>query len=296
MKVAVLGAGAIGSLIAAKLVVAGYDVLVHARGEHGAMLAISGLQVTGSWDAKIESDDWIVSLDGAGLHPSLEGSCDQAIITSKSKDTLHLAEVATFLTSGPVLSLQNGLGNLEILKQHVFENAAVGVTTNAVTRIQPGHIEWVGKGNLVVGGPKGREFEKTLECLDATYAEDVSTILWNKLLLNVAINPLAAICGVKNGELRSEPLLSQAESTMIEAANVARMLGVDIENDHELLDSLHSVLDSTADNICSMLTDVKAGRETEIDMLCGQVVSRGESIGIPTPLNSMLLSQIKSLR
>jgi len=83
---------------------------------------------------------------------------------------------------------------------------------------------------------------------------------------------------------------------MIEAANVARMLGVTIENDHELLDSLHSVLDSTADNICSMLSDVKAGRETEIEMLCGQVVSRGESIGIPTPLNSMLLSQIKSLR
>ena len=230
------------------------------------------------------------------MHPSLEGSCDQAIITSKSKDTSDLVGIATFLTNGPVLSLQNGLGNLEIIKQHVFENSAVGVTTNAVTRIQPGHIEWVGKGNLIVGGPKGKVFEKTLECLDASYTEDVSSILWNKLLLNVAINPLAAICGVKNGELRSEPLLSQAESTMIEAANVARLLGVSVDDDHVLLDSLHSVLDSTADNICSMLADVKAGRETEIDMLCGQVVSRGETVGIPTPLNSMLLSQIKSLR
>ena len=145
-------------------------------------------------------------------------------------------------------------------------------------------------------GPKGKEFVKTLASLNASFVEDVSSILWNKLLLNVAINPLAAICGVKNGELRKEPLLSQAESTMMEAANVARILGVVIDEDHELISRLHSVLDSTADNICSMLVDVKAGRETEIDMLCGQIVSRGEKIGIPTPLNSMLLSQIKSLR
>ena len=296
MRVAVLGAGAIGSLIAAKLVVAGYDVLVHARGDHGATLAVSGLEVSGHPDLSINSKDWTVSLDEAGIHPSLKDSCDQVIITSKSKDTAHLAELAAFLTNGPVLSLQNGLGNLEILKEYVFENAAVGVTTNAVTRISPGCIEWIGKGSLIVGGPKGKEFEKTLGCLDASYAEDVSSILWNKLLLNVAINPLAAICGVKNGELRSDPLLSQAESTMIEAANVARMLGISVAEDHDLVKKLHSVLDSTADNLCSMLVDVKAGRETEIDMLCGQIVSRGEQLGIPTPLNGMLLSQIKALR
>lgn len=83
---------------------------------------------------------------------------------------------------------------------------------------------------------------------------------------------------------------------MIEAANIARALGVSIDEDHQLLAKLHSVLDSTSENLCSMLVDVKAGRETEIDMLCGQVVSRGESLGIPTPLNGMLLSQIKALK
>ena len=296
VRVGVLGAGSIGCLVAAKLVDAGYDVLVHARGEHGATLALSGLEVSGLWETKVSPEQWTVSLDGAGLHPSLRQSCDLAIITSKSKGTHRLVETATFLTSGPVLSLQNGLGNLEILQEHVYENAAVGVTTNAVKKIQPGSIEWVGKGSLFVGGPKGEIFANVLECLDASYSEDVSSILWNKLLLNVAINPLAAICGVKNGELRYEPLLSQAESTMLEAASVARMLGVTIDDDLLLIQNLHSVLDSTSENICSMLADVKAGRETEIDMLCGQVVVRGEKLGIPTPLNSMLLSQIKSLR
>ena len=296
MRIAVLGAGSIGSLVAAKLVDSGYEVLVHARGEHGAILAVSGLHITGEWNMSISPQDWTVSLEGAGIHPSLENSCDQAIITSKSKDTNELAQLATFLTKGPVLSLQNGLGNLEIIKQYAFENAAVGVTTNAVKKLQPGHIEWVGKGDLIVGGPKGEAFAKTLECLAATYNPDVSSVLWNKLLLNVAINPLAAICGVKNGELRYEPLLSQAESTMLEAASVARLLGINIGSDQELLQNLHSVLNSTSDNICSMLADVRLGKETEIDMLCGQVVSRAEQLGIPTPLNSMLLSQIKSLR
>ena len=296
MRIAVLGAGSIGCLIAAKLVEAGHDVLVHARGEHGAVLALSGLNVSGVWDFQIQPNQWTVSLDEAGIHPSLEKSFDQSIITCKAKDTAKLAEIAAQITDGPVLSLQNGLGNQEILSRYVFENSAVGVTTNAVKRISPGQIEWVGRGSIAVGGPTGEQFIETLSMLDAEYNHDVSSIIWNKLLINVAINPLAAICGVMNGELLSEPLLSQAESTMLEAANVARLLGVEVAEDHILIQNLHSVLDSTAENECSMLADVKAGRETEIDVLCGQVVARGEKLGVPTPLNSMLLSQIKALR
>ena len=296
MRIAVLGAGSIGCLIAAKLVEAGHDVLVHAKGEHGAVLALSGLNVSGVWDFQIQPNQWTVSLDEAGIHPSLEKSFDQSIITCKAKDTAKLAEIAAQITDGPVLSLQNGLGNHEILSRYVFENSAVGVTTNAVKRISPGQIEWVGRGSIAVGGPTGEQFIETLSMLDAEYNHDVSSIIWNKLLINVAINPLAAICGVMNGELLSEPLLSQAESTMLEAANVARLLGVEVAEDHILIQNLHSVLDSTAENECSMLADVKAGRETEIDVLCGQVVARGEKLGVPTPLNSMLLSQIKALR
>ena len=296
MRIAVLGAGSIGCLIAAKLVEAGHDVLVHARGENGAVLALSGLNVSGIWDFQIQPNQWTVSLDEAGIHPSLEKSFDQSIITCKAKDTEKLAEIAAQITDGPVLSLQNGLGNHEILSRYVFENSAVGVTTNAVKRISPGQIEWVGRGSIAVGGPTGEQFIETLSMLDAEYNHAVSSIIWNKLLINVAINPLAAICGVMNGELLSEPLLSQAESTMLEAANVARLLGVEVAEDHILIQNLHSVLDSTAENECSMLADVKAGRETEIDVLCGQVVARGEKLGVPTPLNSMLLSQIKALR
>ena len=210
MRIAVLGAGSIGCLIAAKLVRDGHDVLIHARGEHGATLAVKGLKITGEWDVEIGPEEWIVSLDEAGIHDALKKSFDQAIITCKSKDTATLSEIASMLTDGPVLSLQNGLGNHEILQQYVFENSAVGVTTNAVKRLGPGEIEWVGKGNLRIGGPKGENFAESLSSLEAEYNEDVSSIIWRKLLINVAINPIAAICGVKNGELSREPLLSQS--------------------------------------------------------------------------------------
>ena len=172
MRIAVLGAGSIGCLIAAKLVEAGHDVLVHARGEHGAVLALSGLNVSGIWDFQIQPNQWTVSLDEAGIHPSLEKSFDQSIITCKAKDTAKLAEIAAQITDGPVLSLQNGLGNHEILSRYVFENSAVGVTTNAVKRISPGQIEWVG---LLENHPKEFAYAKSLE---KTAEENQSPFTW----------------------------------------------------------------------------------------------------------------------
>jgi len=292
-----MGVGAIGGLVAAKLVDAGYDVLVHAKGEHGAMLAINGLVIKGNWDCHIDSGDWTVTLEEAGLHPSLKASCDLGIITCKAKDTQRLSEVAHYICTGSVLSLQNGMGNKELLEQSIGPHrVAVGVTTNAVFRIKPGEINWTGKGDLSIGGRAAGDFLDILSCLDAELIEDLDATLWSKLLLNVAINPLAAICGVNNGELRNEPLLGQAESTMLEAATVARMEGVVIAEDTELVSRLHEILEKTAENRCSMLQDVSAGRETEIEMLCGEVVRRGERCGISTPRNAMLLAQIKALR
>ena len=99
MRIAVLGAGSIGCLIAAKLVRDGHDVLVHARGEHGATLAVRGLKIIGEWDVQINPDEWTVSLDEAGIHDALRKSFDQAIITCKTKDTAKLSEICLLYTS-----------------------------------------------------------------------------------------------------------------------------------------------------------------------------------------------------
>ncbi|DAC15981.1 MAG TPA: hypothetical protein D7H86_00420, partial [Candidatus Poseidoniales archaeon] len=91
MRVAILGAGAIGSLIGAKLVQAGFDVLLHARGEHGAWLAASGLEVSGIESAEITADQWTVTLDEIEIGDNFRQCCDLAIITSKANNTRELS-------------------------------------------------------------------------------------------------------------------------------------------------------------------------------------------------------------
>ena len=117
MRIAVLGVGAIGGLVAAHLVTSGYEVLVHSRGEHGARMAVEGLSISGEMSFSIAAQDWLVTLDEVGISPELENSCEMAIITSKAMDTEKLAIIAGSLCQGPVLSLQNGLGNLEIVSE-----------------------------------------------------------------------------------------------------------------------------------------------------------------------------------
>ena len=114
--------------------------------------------------------------------------------------------------------------------------------------------------------------------LNPMWSDDVQNIVWRKLLLNVAINPVCAIAGVRNGALIDVPeLWDQAMAAMLEAAAVGRASGVDL-GDVDLEEHLRKVVEAT-DNRCSMLQDVMAGRATEIESLCGAVVERGGRLG-----------------
>jgi 2-dehydropantoate 2-reductase len=296
MRIAVLGAGAIGGLVAAHLVTSGYEVLVHSRGEHGARMAVEGLNISGEMSFSIAAQDWLVTLDEVGISPELENSCEMAIITSKAMDTEKLAIIAGSLCQGPVLSLQNGLGNLEIVSEILGpQRAFAATTTHGVTKVAPGQLNWAGRGQIEIESqsPFFTVFDKA--GLNPSMCEDVSQLLWNKLLINVGINPLAALCGIKNGELLKDSLFQEACAVMLEAANVARIEGVSLEADGDLVETLREVIIRTSENECSMLQDVRNGRKTEIEMICGEVVRRGERAGFPCPRNTLLLAQIDSL-
>tara|TARA_B100001123_G_C14671361_1_gene773638 strand:+ start:74 stop:622 length:549 start_codon:yes stop_codon:yes gene_type:complete len=174
-------------------------------------------------------------------------------------------------------------------------------------KIGYGEVTWTGRGairmaslidsELVPGDVRVMDFIDVLSDagLNPEWEFDAEEMLWHKLLLNVAINPLAAICGVRNGELLVRPdLHEQALSAMLEAAKVASAEGVDL-SDFDCLSELNRVLEATAANRCSMLQDVMAGRQTEIESLCGEVVRRGEELGIQTPLNQQLLTLVKGI-
>ena len=132
--------------------------------------------------------------------------------------------------------------------------------------------------------------------LHPQWEEDGRVMLWNKMLLNIAINPLAGLLGKENASLLEPSLFETSVTIMLEGARIARLEGVKIAQNELLIDNLRDVLVKTSNNYCSMLQDIRAGRETEIHSLNAEVCRRGEMLGIPTPLNQLLTSVILHLR
>jgi 2-dehydropantoate 2-reductase len=199
---------------------------------------------------------------------------------------------------GIALTLQNGLGNLQLLEDAVGEGrAAQGVTTYGATLIGPGMVRPGGEG-IVTVQDHPRLSPLTLALRDSginvQVAEDLSSIVWGKLIINVAINPLTALLEVKNGQL----LESQAAATVMglaasEAASVARNLGIDLIY-QDPAQAAESVAKATGENFSSMLQDIRRGAPTEIDALCGEIVRKGSLVGQPTPVNQLLNLLVKA--
>jgi 2-dehydropantoate 2-reductase len=196
------------------------------------------------------------------------------------------------------------MGHAEIIVNRLGrERVLGGTTTHGAWRGEDG-VHWVGRGNIRLGRFDGTDAEGTTASLvtklheanlDPEWTEDIQRTIWIKILLNVAINPVCAIAGVRNGALLEVPeLWEQAYSAMLEAAKVAEASGADL-SEIDLEGTLSKVAGATAQNRCSMLQDVMAGRKTEIDELCGAMVSLGKSLGVETPRNEMLHALVRGI-
>lgn len=131
--------------------------------------------------------------------------------------------------------------------------------------------------------------------LNPSWSSDIESVIWMKLLINVAINPVCAIAGVRNGALAEVPeLWEQSLEAMKEAEEVAIASGVEL-GDFEPESFLREVVLSTSENRVSMLQDLMAGRKTEVDALCGAVIERGRDVGVPTPRNEMLQALVRGI-
>ena len=229
----------------------------------------------------------------------ITNSCDAVFICSKSDSTPVLAQIADeiLVQDGIAISLQNGMGHAQTLAHRLGrERTLGGITTHGAWRNETG-THWVGRGNITLGSldsskPSGNA-ERLIEILNQAglspdWSDDINKSIWIKLLVNVAINPVCSIAGVRNGALLEVPeLWAQAISAMSEAATVATASGVDL-SDIDIESLLREVASNTSENRCSMLQDIMAGRKTEVNHLCGAIVDAGESVGVPTPRNEML--------
>ena len=309
MRIGILGVGSIGGVLLGSLADTGASLLCVSRGRTAEALRLGLVLHTPEGAMEMVPPERYRVLDSEeGPVPSSQlGTCDVAIVAGKASSTPVLASMAEELLAprGIAISIQNGLGHAEILSHRMgSERVIAGSTTHSAWRDSDGSVHWSGRGGIVLGrmdgsgpGDIGDELIAILHeaGLEPKWSSEIRGAVWKKLLINVAINPVCAIAGVRNGALAEVPeLWEQAVGSMREAEAVARAAGVELgEFDAEGL--LRRVVGSTAENRVSMLQDLMAGRKTEVDVLCGVIVSKGEEFGIPTPRNEMLLALVRGI-
>jgi 2-dehydropantoate 2-reductase len=301
VQVAILGPGALGCLLAARFSLAGEKVwLVDYRPERAELLTCQGLLLR--TPPGIDTEVKIA----AGL-PGEVGLVDLAILTVKAHQTAAAAQGLPLLlgAGGLALTLQNGLGNLEEMARVLGpERLLGGASILGATKLGEGEVLLAGLGPTYLGPPMGSrvspaEVEKVADLfrragLPCEVSDDIEAALWGKLLVNVGINPLTALLQVKNGALLNlPPAWELAVAAATETLAVARAEGINVNVDPEA--RLREVCTATAANRSSMLQDITAGRGTEIEALNAQVAARGESHGIPTPVNHLLTQLIRAL-
>jgi len=300
MKVAVLGPGALGCLLAALFGEAGVQVsLADYRPERVARLRRQGIQVR-----TLEEGPRVVRA-AIGLAAEL-GPCDVTILAVKAYQTEAAARALPALMSqgGLALTLQNGLGNLEVMARIAGpERLLAGVGLLGVTLQDEGRIIYAGRGAIYLGVPAGSrvtgaEAAAVVELfrragLECQAREDIEAVLWEKLVINVGINPLTALLRVPNGALLElPPAWEIAVAAAAEAQAVARAAGLRLSGDPG--GRLAQVCTATAANRSSMLQDILAGKQTEIEALNAQVAARGRALGVPTLVNDLLTRLLKA--
>lgn len=324
-RVAIVGPGALGMMLAAALHPVADVCLVGRRPEWAEAVMRRGIVCRG-WPVggagagadqaaapTATAADAAPAAGGAGAgapsgvpinvravtDPKAAGPVDLLILVVKSGQTAGaLPAIAELLAGGAraVLSLQNGLAHVSVLAEAIgWDKLIFGTCTYGVTRLDDTVCQLAGEGDIVLGsGPAAAVWPDVADMLRraglrVSVAPDTLGAVWQKALINAGINPLTALLGIKNGALLEQPALQAVASAAVrEGAAVAAAHGVALAGDP--VAAMLDVAARTAANRSSMLQDVTAGRHTEIDAICGEIVRLGDAAGIATPINEALVT------
>lgn len=297
MRIVVMGAGAIGSWLGALLSKHGHDVTLVAREEHAAIVNAMGLRVSGK--TELEARPKAVREASEAAVPDL------LLLTVKSYDTEKAIQQARPLIGEQtlVMSVQNGLGNVERISRHIDPRRVLAaVTSHGVTFVEPGHVRHAGAGYFLVGSPSGQHETATRIAklfaetgLEVHPTDNVVGELWAKVIVNASINPITAITGLTNGHLVTNASLRELmQRAGEEALDVARAEGVDLPPD-DMLVRARIVAEMTEFNKSSMLQDIERGRQTEVDSISGEIIQRGLVHAIDTPVTLTLRALVKGI-
>jgi len=300
MNIGILGAGAMGSLYGGLLSRNNDVYLIDIWKEHVDTININGLKI-------VNKDDEIKFYPKATIDANLLPKLDLVIVFVKSIHTLKVIQDNKDIICDEtiVLSLQNGYGNAEEIATVVKkENIIVGTTSHGATLLGPGKIKHAGSGITYVGSldknslHKAEKIKQAMrECnIETDISDNILELIWSKLIVNVAINPITALLRIENGKLlESSDTVNLMRNLVYEGVDVARALGLNFEKE-STFEKVKDVTKNTYFNKSSMLQDVLNERETEISKINGAVVKEGSRLGIATPINDTIVMLVKSIR
>jgi len=299
MRICVIGCGAVGSLFAAHLAKAGeaevwaYDVWK----EHVAAIQKNGLRISGAAE--------LTARFNATSDPKQLPHCEYGIVATKAIHTkTAIAQVAhAFDEKSAVCSVQNGVGNEELIAERV-RYVIRGTTFPAGHSLAPGHIGYDIQGDTWIGPfePTGTPMARVEELAGLLTRGGMNTIplkdargaQWTKLIFNASTNPVGALTLLHHGAAARFAPTSQLFNDLIaEGEAVARKLGIELHGDPRQL--VQKGANAPGKHRASMLQDVLAKRQTEVDFMNGAISHWGDKIGVPTPLNKTLWALIKGL-
>jgi 2-dehydropantoate 2-reductase len=300
MKIGIIGAGALGSVLGGLLFEGGVDVvLIERDADEVAYVREHGL--------------WLEGVSGERrLHPNIvaaaaEGTTvDLALVLVKSYDTASAAQTVekVLADDGAVMTLQNGIGNFEALSAVFPGRVLLGTTTIGAMTLGKGRFRHTGLGQTHFGEADGVVRERTgtvaaaLEKMNAGpihVVDNAVGCVWSKLIINAAINAPATLLKVRNGDLPSTDAGSRLIHDVVEEClGIVRAKNVRlIFDDPEA--RVRSVCEGTAPNVNSMLQDILAGRHTEIDFINGALAREADAVGLAAPVNRTLALLIAAL-
>ena len=288
MNVAIIGPGAMGCLFAGKLGQTGANIhLIDHNPDRAKRIAATGIRIDNDENSTVYQGD-------VSIH--FPDNLDLILVCTKAHTTQHL----TFPQEIPVLSLQNGLGNIEALCSQVGSALVLaGTTAEASTLLGEGHIRHVAPGKTYIGAWTSANPQPAIKLLkqagfDVHHTDSPGQRIWEKVAVNACINPLTALLDVPNGELLdSIEIRNLLHDLVVEATKVATAEGYRFE--HSLVEHAESVCRSTSKNISSMLQDIRNQKKTEIDAISGEIIRRAEQAAIPTPRTRVIYQLIRGL-
>jgi len=299
MQIAVVGAGAMGSLFGGKLSAVAEVTLLDPWAEHVAAMQRDGLRIT-----ELEGSETTVPVS-ATTDPTAVPESDLVIIFVKAHGTRQASQWASsFLApDGLALTLQNGVGNSEVMAELLgAERVVAGVTSHGATLLGPGRVRHAGKGPThiatrpeIVGKLAGVADVFEQAGFQVHLSTDLDSLVWGKLIINVGINALTGILRVPNGQLVEIPAASELMAQAVaEGVAVCQAKGIELPY-ADPLDRVQQVARATATNRASMLQDVLRGVPTEIGVINEAIVRAGKQLGIPTPVNQFIVTTIRAI-